>query len=99
MLIVLNIIFWSNLYNLYSIVLGAVNVFTFLQPTPKRVRYCSIVAEIMAIVYFSLLFTPVNIVIEVVGLISAVVGIIRLDVKKRIQSNKPSEVKNNQEKD
>ena len=83
LLIALNIIFWKDYYNLYSIVLGAFNVFTFLQPTAKRIRYCSVVSEVLAITYYSLLFTPINIVIEVFGITSAIVGIIRLDIKKK----------------
>ena len=82
LLILLNIIFWNNWYNLYSIILGAFNVFTFMQEKPSAIRICSVIAEILAITYFSLLFTPVNIVIESIGLISAIVGIMRLDIKK-----------------
>lgn len=83
LLILLNIVFWNNWYNLYSIILGAFNVFTFMQEKPSTIRICSVIAEILAITYYSLLFTPINIVIECVGLISAIVGIIRLDIRKR----------------
>lgn len=83
LLIILNIIYWNNWYNLYSIILGAFNVYTFMQEKPSKIRICSVIAEIMAITYYTLLFTPVNIVIECIGLISAIVGIIRLDIKKR----------------
>ena len=82
LLVILNIIFWKDFYNLLSILLGAFNVFTFMQSTAKRIRFCSIIAEVIAITYYSLLFTPVNIIIEVFGLVSAIVGIIRLDIKR-----------------
>ena len=37
----------------------------------------------MSIIYYSLLKTPTNIIIEVVGLVSAIVGIVRLDYNKK----------------
>ena len=85
LLIILNIIFWNNLLNLYSIVLGAFNVYTFMQEKPSTIRLCSVFAEILAIIYYVLLFTPVNIVIDSIGLISAIIGIIRLDIKRPIK--------------
>ena len=97
LLIGLNVIFWQNFYNLFSILLGAFNVFTFLQSTPKRIRYCSVFAELMAITYYSLLLTPINIVIEVFGLISAIVGIVRLDIKKKRNNLKIDNIENESE--
>lgn len=82
LLIILNIIFWKNWFNLYSIILGGFNVFTFMQEKPSTIRICSVIAEILAIIYYTLLLTPINIIIECIGLISAIVGIIRLDIKK-----------------
>ena len=83
LLVILNIIFWNSWFNLYSMILGAFNVYTFMQEKPSTIRKCSVIAEILAITYYSLLFTPVNIVIECFGLGSAIVGIIRLDIKKK----------------
>lgn len=83
LLIVLNIIFWKNLYNLYSILLGALLVVTFLQRKPKTIRILALVAETFSIIYYALLLTPINVVIEVFGFVSALVGIIRLDIKKK----------------
>lgn len=94
LLVILNIVFWKSYLNIYSMVLGSVNVYTFLQSTPKRIRYCSVVAEILAIVYYSILFTPINISIEAFGLISAIVGIIRLDIKKHNPNNEIKIIKN-----
>lgn len=85
-LIALNIVFWKDYYNIFSIVTGAFNVITFMQNSSKRVRIFSVIAEILLIVYFSLLLSPINITIEVVSLISAVVGIIRLDIKKKTET-------------
>ena len=83
LLIILNIIFWNNWLNLYSIILGSFNVYTFMQEKASTIRKCSVIAEILAITYYSLLLTPVNIIIECFGLVSAIVGIIRLDLKRK----------------
>lgn len=82
MLVILNAIYWENWYNLYSIVLGTSAVITFMQEKSSTIRKFSVVHEVLAITYFALLLSPVNVIIEVIGLISAVVGIIRLDIKK-----------------
>ncbi len=82
LLVVLNIFFWRNLLNLYSILLGSLLVVTFLQKKASTIRILGVITEIFAIIYYCLLFTPINIVIEVFGLISAIVGIIRLDIKR-----------------
>lgn len=82
LLITLNIIYWNNLYNLYSIMLGTLAVITFMQEKSSTIRKLSVVNEILSITYYTLLISPTNIIIEVVGLISAIVGIIRLDIKK-----------------
>lgn len=82
LLITLNIIYWNNLYNLYSIMLGTLAVITFMQEKSSTIRKLSVVNEILSITYYTLLMSPTNIIIEVVGLISAIVGIIRLDIKK-----------------
>lgn len=86
LLIILNIIFWNNWYNLYSIILGAFTVFTFMQEKSSTIRKCSVIVEVLSITYYGLLYTPVNVVIECVGLISAVVGIIRLDIKRDVKA-------------
>lgn len=84
LLITLNIIYWNNLYNLYSIMLGTLAVITFMQEKSSTIRKLSVVNEILSITYYALLISPTNIIIEVVGLISAIIGIIRLDIKKKI---------------
>ena len=83
LLVVLNIIFWKSLLNLYSILLGIWMVIAFMQEKAKTIRAFGLVAEIFSIIYFILLGSPVNIIIEVFGLISVIVGIIRLDINKR----------------
>lgn len=82
LLVGLNIIFWNNWLNIYSIILGSFNVYTFMQESASKIRKCSVIAETLAVTYYCILFTPVNIIIDSFGLISAIVGIIRLDIKK-----------------
>lgn len=81
LLIVLNIIYWKDFYNLYSIVLGALAVYTFMQEKTSMIRKLSVIVETISIIYYTLLLSPTNIVIEIIGLISAIVGIIRIDRK------------------
>lgn len=83
MIIILNIIYWKNYFNLFSIVLGTVAIITFMQTQASTIRKMSVVAEILSITYYSLLLSPTNVAIEVIGLISAIVGIIRLDRKNK----------------
>lgn len=80
----LNIIYWNNLYNLFSMVIGTFAVFTFMQEKASMIRKLSVISEMLSITYFALLLSPTNVIIEVVGLISAIVGIIRLDLNKKV---------------
>lgn len=82
LLVILNIIYWKNLYNLYSMVLGTLAVITFMQEKASTIRKLSVVSEVLSITYYALLLSPTNVVIEVVGLVSVIVGIVRLDLKK-----------------
>lgn len=99
LLIALNIVFWKDFYNLYSIILGTLFVLAYLQPTSSRIRYASIVPETAAVVYYSLLFAPMNIAIEAVGLISAIVGIFRLDKPNRCEKESNEEIKTQDDDD
>ena len=80
LLIILNIVFWENYLNIFSIVFGISMVISFMQKEAKTIRKISILVGIIGITYYALLQTPINIVIEAVGMGSAIVGIIRLDI-------------------
>lgn len=86
LIITLNVIYWKNYFNLFSMVLGTFAVITFMQTKASRIRKLSIVAEILSIIYYSLLLSPTNVLIEVVGLASAIIGIIRLDINKKVSN-------------
>ena len=81
LLIILNILYWTNYYNILSIIVGTFAVITFMQEKPSTIRKFSIIAEILYITYYGLLLSPLNVIIEAVGLTSAIIGIIRLDKK------------------
>ncbi len=83
LLITLNIIFWKDWLNILSIVLGTMLIITFLQKSPKAVRIWTVASEVVSITYYGLLLSPINVGIEVFGLVSAIVGIIRLDINRK----------------
>ena len=82
-LVILNIIYWKNYMNIFSIFLGSMAIVTFMQSKASIIRKLSVVMEIFSITYYALLLSPTNVAIEVIGLTSAIVGIIRLDLKKK----------------
>ena len=81
-LIVLNIIFWENYLSLLSIAVGLTFLIAFIQTKPANVRRVSIAAAGLAIVFYILMFLPVNALINVSVLISSIVGLVRLDQRK-----------------
>ena len=78
-LIALNIIFWENYLSLLSIAVGLAFLTAFIQSNPANVRRVSIVAASLAIVFYVLVFSPVNAIINIAVLTSSIVGLVRLD--------------------
>ena len=85
LLLVLNIIYWNNYLNIFSIVIGVLAIITFMQTKASAIRKLSVILEIFSITYYGLLLTPTNVIIEIIGLTSAIIGIIRLDIKKELK--------------
>ncbi len=83
LLVVLNIYYWNNLLNLLSILVGTLNVVTFMQERAATIRKLSVISELAAITYYTLLVSPINTAIEILGFASAIIGIIRLDRKAK----------------
>jgi len=83
-LIALNIIFWENYLSVLSIAVGLAFLTAFIQSKPANVRRVSIVAASLAIIFYILSFLPVNAFINLSVLISSIVGLMRLDRKKKI---------------
>lgn len=82
-IVILNIIFWFGYLNILAIAYGAVGLVAFMQKRPAAMRLTVIPACILGMVYFSLLLAPINAAIDGIVLISTVVGIIRLDTKRK----------------
>lgn len=83
MLITFNIIFWDNYLNILSMIIGITAVITFMQKNAAIIRKLSVLFELLLITYFALLLSPINVIMEILGLTSVIVGIIRLDIKKK----------------
>jgi len=83
-LVALNIIFWENYLSLLSIAVGMAFLTAFIQSNPANVRRVSILAASLAIVFYILMFLPVNAVINISVLVSSIVGLARLDRKKQL---------------
>ena len=86
-LVALNIVFWQNWLNIFSIVVGSLLVITFLQDSAKSIRIFTVIAEALAVVYYGLMLSPLNVGFEAFSLVSALVGIIRLDIKHKPNKN------------
>ena len=86
-LIALNIVFWENFLSILSIAVGLAFLTAFIQSKPVNVRRVSIGAAALAIIFYILVFSPVNAVINVAVLVSSIVGLVRFD-KKKVQNKK-----------
>jgi len=82
-LVALNIIFWENVLSILSIAVGIAFLIAFIQVKPANVRRVSIVAASLSIVFYILVFSPVNAVINVAVLVSSCVGLARYDRRKK----------------
>ena len=65
-----------------AISIGILAIITFMQTKASTIRKLSVSLEILSISYYGLLLSPTNVAIEVIGLISAIIGILRLDREK-----------------
>ena len=82
-LIALNIIFWEDYLSLLSIAVGLAFLTAFIQSKPANVRRVSIAAASLAIIFYILMFLPVNAIINISVLISSIVGLVRFDRRKK----------------
>lgn len=82
LLVFFNLLFWVNYTNILSIILGLLCLLTYIQRHPENIRRLALSAHVMGIIYYIVLVSPMNITIEVFGLFSVIIGIIRLDVVK-----------------
>jgi len=94
-LIALNAIFWENLLSILSIAVGLAFLTAFIQSKPVNMRRVSIGAALIAVVFYTLVFSPVNVFINIAVFISSIVGIVRLDKEhtKKATSKAPSKAR------
>jgi hypothetical protein len=81
-LIALNIIFWTGWLSVMSMVIGTGYIIAFLQEKPANVRKFTFFTAIPDVVYFSIIIAPVNAIRVLLMGTSALIGIIRHDIKR-----------------
>ena len=95
-LVVFNIIFWGGILSVLSLAIGIIGIWVFVQRRPFLIRAGSIVTSTLSIILSAILIAPVVIISDSLAIISAVVGIYRLDMKKRAK-NTPKNAQNDPE--
>lgn len=86
-LVTLNILLWENIYNLFSILIATALIFTYIQKNPHTLRIMICIVSLFSAVFYLLIQSPMNCVIDLFGCCSALVGIFRIDLKKQTESN------------
>ena len=82
LIITLNTVFWVGWYSLLGMAFGISMIIAFMQKDAKTIRKIAIVVGILGITFYGFLLSPMNVAIESFGLISAIVGIFRFDIKR-----------------
>lgn len=83
LIVVLNIVFWNGYLSIFSIIIGIGFIISFAQVKPRNIRLTIVPCRVISVVYYLLMLAPINAAIELTALISAVVGMIRFDFKKK----------------
>ena len=83
LIVVLNIVFWNGYFSIFSIIIGIGFIISFAQVKPRNIRLTIAPIRVISTVYYLLMLATINAVIELTALISAIVGMIRLDFKKK----------------
>lgn len=85
-LVFANILFWDNYLNILSMIMGILNIICFMQKNTKTIRRLSSIIEFIAIVYFALLLSPINVISEIISFVSIIYATIKLDIMKKMKS-------------
>lgn len=93
-LIALNIAFWQGYQSILCIVVGILSIIAYIQTNPKMIRIMVCTLSIISCIYYILIQSPMNAVIDMFGFISSLIGIIRIDLKNE---NSPDNKDNNLE--
>jgi len=86
-LIALNLLFWESYLSILSMADGLIFLTAFIQSRPVNVRRITVLGALSSIVFFVLVFSPVNVVINLAVLISSIVGLVKLDSKNKKTKN------------
>ena len=82
-LVVANIIFWNGIMSIASIAVGTAFILAFFQPTPKRMRFGLALVRFPAATFHFFGGNFTQVITELVVFTSGLVGIIRLDIKRK----------------
>jgi len=83
-LITANLFLWENWLNIVSIVVGLGFILAYvIFERPRNTRLTIVVVRSLALTFFIVLVSPINAAIELVGIIAAIVGLVRLDFKRK----------------
>lgn len=94
-LIALNIVFWQGLQSILCMVVGILSIIAYIQTNPKMIRIMVFSLSIISCIYYLLIQSPMNAVIDMFGFISSLIGIIRFDLKNENNPNNIDEILEN----
>lgn len=84
LLVILNIVFWQSFYNLLSIIIAGTLIITYIQRDAKTIRTMVCGVSIVSAIYYTLIQSPMNAIIDLIGFMSSIVGIFRIDMKSSV---------------
>lgn len=82
-LVTLNLVFWDGYLSILSIVDGFIFLIAFIQTKPVNVRRICVIGSLSSITFFILIFSPVNVVINLMVLISSIMGLVKIDKQSK----------------
>ena len=82
-LVAFNLVFWNGYLSVLSIIYGTLGIITFMQKNARLIRFVSLFFAGFGVVYFLLALSPISAIIDSIAFITAIVGIVRLDLKKK----------------
>lgn len=82
LLILLNIVFWVDYKNIFSLLVGILLIYAFMQEKSKNIRLWVAIATAINVVFTIIILNPMQIAIEVFALTSTLIAIFRYDIVK-----------------
>lgn len=91
LLVILNIVFWQSFYNILSIIIAGTLILTYIQTNPRTIRTMVCGVSIVSAIYYTMIKSPMNSIIDLIGFTSSLIGIFRIDMKMNNCSSNPQE--------